>query len=157
MSDSRPHSILFVCLGNICRSPLAEGIAASLARQKALHVSVDSAGTGNWHIGEMPCEHSVRVAKEHNIDISHLRARQVTPDELNRYSYVIALDSSNYQDLKRMGAQNLHKLGDFGFEGDDVPDPYFFDGYEGFETVYAMIEACVSNLIDIISNVNNNN
>jgi len=157
VSDKAQTRILFVCLGNICRSPIAEGIANELARSKALHVSIDSAGTGNWHVGEAPCENSIRVAQLHNIDISHQKARQIRHNELDTYTYIIALDGSNYHDLQRIGAKNLHKLGDFGFEGKDVPDPYFFKGFEGFETVYSMIEVCVSNLIDKISRVNNNN
>ena len=141
-------SVIFVCLGNICRSPIAEGVARRIAGERCLDIRIDSAGTGNWHIGEAPCEHSVTVARRNGIDISTLRARQVTDRDLKSFDLVIALDEKNYNDLKRMGADNLCKLGSFGYENADVPDPYFFDGFEGFDKVYAMIESCVSELFD---------
>ncbi len=141
------NSILFVCLGNICRSPLAEGVARTLIEQGGHGITVDSAGTGHWHVGEAPCAHSVTVARNHGIDISRLRARQVTKDDFKTFDLIVALDASNYRDLKAMGCQNLVKLGDYGHKGADVPDPYFFEGFEGFEHVYTMIESCVNNLI----------
>ncbi len=140
-------SILFVCLGNICRSPIAEGVARTLIEQGGHGITVDSAGTGNWHVGEAPCTNSVAVAQNNGIDISRLRARQVTKQDFNTFDLVVALDQNNYRDLKLMGCQNLVKLGDFGFEGADVPDPYFFKGFEGFENVYSMIESCVQELL----------
>lgn len=140
-------SILFVCLGNICRSPIAEGVARKLAEEGGHHVTVDSAGTGSWHVGEAPCAHSVTVARNNGVDISRLRARQVKKEDFTSFDLIVALDSSNYRDLKALGCSNLVKLGDYGFEGADVPDPYFFDGFEGFDHVYAMIHACVSRLI----------
>jgi len=141
-------SILFVCLGNICRSPIAEGIARTLIEKGQHPISVDSAGTGHWHVGEAPCAHSVQVASNHNVDISTLRARQVTKTDFSTFDLIVALDQSNYHDLKAMGCNNLVKLGDYGFDGTDVPDPYFFKGFEGFENVYAMIESCVEQLFD---------
>ena len=141
------QSILFVCLGNICRSPIAEGVARALIEEGADPITVDSAGTGSWHIGEAPCRHSVTVAKNHGIDISHLRARQVKKSDFSSFDLIVALDQSNYRDLKALGCQNLVKLGDYGHGGADVPDPYFFDGFEGFEHVYTMIECCVRELL----------
>jgi len=146
VSNSDLSSIIFVCLGNICRSPLAEGIAKQKAIRLGLHVKIDSAGTGDWHEGESPCAHSIAVAKSHNIDISTQRARQIKKADLDSFDLIIVFDENNYKDLKLMGAQNLHKLGDYGFNGDDIPDPYFFPGYEGFEKVYEMIEIAVNNL-----------
>jgi len=140
-------SVLFVCLGNICRSPIAEGVARKLIEEGAHNIAVDSAGTGHWHVGEAPCQHSVTVARNHGIDISQLRARQVKKTDFSSFDLIVALDQSNYQDLKAMGCQNLVKLGDYGHGGADVPDPYFFKGFEGFETVYTMIEECVSKLL----------
>lgn len=140
-------SILFVCLGNICRSPIAEGVARALIEDGGHNIVVDSAGTGSWHVGEAPCKHSVSVARNHDIDISHLRARQVKKADFNTFDVIVALDQSNYRDLKALGCQNLVKLGDFGYNGADVPDPYFFDGFEGFEHVYTMIESCVKELL----------
>lgn len=141
------RSILFVCLGNICRSPIAEGVARKLIEEGGHTIAVDSAGTGSWHVGETPCKHSVTVAKNHAVDISHLRARQVKKADFSTFDIIVALDESNYRDLKSLGCQNLVKLGDYGHEGADVPDPYFFDGFEGFERVYTMIESCVKELL----------
>lgn len=140
------QSILFVCLGNICRSPIAEGVARRLIEENGHKIIVDSAGTGNWHIGEAPCKHSVAVARNHNVDISGLRARQVTKADFSAFDLIVALDSKNYRDLAAMGAKNLVKLGSFGHNDADVPDPYFFDGFEGFEHVYTMIETCIRTL-----------
>ncbi len=144
-------SVIFVCLGNICRSPLAEGVMRAQAEEKGIRLLVDSAGTGDWHIGEPPCEHSVRVAAMHGIDISGLRARKVTAEDLRRFEYIVGLDDSNVRDLKAMGAKRVLKLGDYGYDGADVPDPYFFPGFEGFEKVFSMIETCVGNLLREIS------
>lgn len=141
------RSILFVCLGNICRSPIAEGVARKLIEEDSLTIAVDSAGTGSWHVGEAPCKHSVTVAKNHAVDISGLRARQVKKTDFSAFDLIVALDQNNYRDLKALGCQNLVKLGDFGLNGADVPDPYFFDGFEGFEHVYTMIESCVCELL----------
>jgi len=143
------QSILFVCLGNICRSPLAEGIAKKKAKDLGVELLIDSAGTGDWHIGEPPCQNSIKVAKLHGIDISSLRARQVTKEDLEKFDRIVALDASNFANLKKMGAKNLVKLGDYGYDGADVPDPYFFNGFEGFEKVYEMIEVCVNNLFSV--------
>jgi len=140
-------SILFVCLGNICRSPIAEGVARKLLEESAHEITVDSAGTGNWHTGETPCDNSVRVAHNHGVDISSLRARQVKHKDFKTFDLIVALDQNNYNDLKALGCKNLVKLGDYGYEGKDIPDPYFFKGFEGFETVYTMIESCVKNLL----------
>ncbi len=139
-------SLLFVCLGNICRSPLAEGLAKQYADKYGLDLVIDSCGTGNWHVGEPPCEDSIRVAKMHGLDISQQRSRQITQKDIERFELIIALDEKNLRDLKAMGAKNVVKLGDYGYKGEDVPDPYFFPGYEGFEKVYEMIELCVENL-----------
>jgi len=142
-----PSSIIFVCLGNICRSPIAEGVAKKIATEHGLHVKVTSAGTSSYHTNEAPCENSIKVASQHNVDISQQKAKQVTLQDFKEFEMVIALDSSNYENLKSMGATNLFKLGDFGFDGKDVPDPYFFDGFEGFDKVYNMIEMCVTNIL----------
>jgi protein-tyrosine phosphatase len=141
-------SILFVCLGNICRSPLADGIAKKLIKEKNLDISIDSAGTGDWHIGEAPCTNSIKVAKINGVDISNLKARQVQKLDFDKFELIVALDSKNYADLKFLGATNLVKLGEFGCDGADVPDPFFFDGFDGFDKVYDMIFRCVDNLIN---------
>jgi len=126
--------ILFVCLGNICRSPLAEGIARSLSDK---HI-FDSAGTGHWHIGESPCQKSQLIAKRKGIDISDLKARQISKDDLGKWDKVIAMDSQNLADLKAMGFNDAVMLLDR-----DVPDPYFFNGDDGMDEIYEMIKSGV--------------
>jgi len=145
------QSVLFVCLGNICRSPLADGIAQKFVEENSLNIKVDSAGTGDWHLDEPPCANSIKVAKKHGINIVQLRARQVTKKDFFNFDLIVALDDKNFADLKAMGAQNLVKLGNYGYEGADVPDPYFFDGFEGFEEVYKMVNICVRNLFSVKS------
>ena len=141
--------ILFVCLGNICRSPLAEGIAKEIIHNLALPYEVDSAGTGDYHIGEPPCEDSVRIARMHGIDISMLRARQVTQYHINKYDIIIAMDNDNKKTLENMGFEEVRLLGEFaGYGGKDVPDPYFFKTFdEGIKNVYTMIASCVEDFI----------
>lgn len=140
------RSVIFVCLGNICRSPIADGIAKSIVNKDSLDILVDSAGTGSWHVGEAPCDDSIKVASNNGIDIAGLIARQVKKDDLEKFELIVAFDDNNYRDLKAMGAQNIVKLGDFGYDGADVPDPYFFEGFEGFDEVYKMIDICVNNM-----------
>jgi protein-tyrosine phosphatase len=147
-------SILFVCLGNICRSPIAEGVAKRYIQEKNLDLIIDSAGTGSWHVGEAPCENSIKVAHLNGVDISKQRARQVTKDDFKKYDVIVGLDNSNISNLRNLGCKNPLKLGDFGYEGKDVPDPYFFDGFEGFDKVFEMIDVCVKNLIDEYLNRN---
>ena len=141
-------SILFVCLGNICRSPLAQGIAEQYIKEKNIELVVQSAGTGSWHIGDAPCENSIKVASLNGIDISKQQAQQVKKSDFKNFDLIIGLDDSNISNLKNLGCKNPLKLGDFGFNGEDVPDPYFFDGFEGFDKVFEMIDICVKNLID---------
>jgi protein-tyrosine phosphatase len=140
------ESIIFVCLGNICRSPLAEGVAKNIAKNNNIELCVDSAGTSGYHNGEAPCTNSQIIAKKNGVDISMQKSRKVTKKDFENFDLVIALDSQNLKDLQKMGCKNCHKLGDFGANGADVPDPYFFDGLEGFDKVYEMIEECIQNL-----------
>ena len=141
-------SILFVCLGNICRSPLAEGIAKQYLKEKNINLVIESAGTGHWHIGEKPCDNSIKVALLNGVDISKQKAQQVKKSDFKNFDLIVGLDDSNISNLKNLGCKNLIKLGDFGFNGECVPDPYFFDGFEGFDKVFEMIDVCVRNLID---------
>lgn len=137
--------VLFVCLGNICRSPIAEGLLRDYAIKNMLNIEVDSAGTGNWHIGEAPHEKSIRVCKEHNVDISKLRARQIRPDEINYYDMVICFDKQNFVDITELSpkSDNIYKIGEFGLDDQDVPDPYFEDTKEAFLKAYEMIEQTI--------------
>lgn len=143
------QKILFVCLGNICRSPLAEGIALSYIQKHSLDIEVGSCGTGNYHEGEHPCPNSIKIAKIKGIDISKQISRPITKKDYIYYDKIVALDASNVSNLIKMGApkEKLSKLGSYGHDNEDVPDPYFFDGFEGFERVYEMIEKCVLNLL----------
>ncbi|RTZ06749.1 low molecular weight protein-tyrosine-phosphatase [Flavobacterium sp. GSP6] len=139
--------ILMVCLGNICRSPLAEGLLASkLPKNK---FSVDSAGTGSWHIGHSPDERSIAVAKKNKISISNQKGRQFSSADFDTFDYIYVMDNSNYEDVVQLAEhpEQIEKvqliLNDlFPNEKVDVPDPYF--GLpNGFEIVYNMLdEAC---------------
>ncbi len=141
-------SILFVCLGNICRSPLAEAIAKKIASKNGVSLHIDSAGTSDWHEGESPCENSIKVAKNHDIDITNQKSRLVKLDDNISFDYVVAMDENNYQNLKQLGFTNLYKMGDFGgFNGSCVPDPYHYKEFEGFEKVYAMLELCIDDFL----------
>jgi protein-tyrosine phosphatase len=124
-------SVLFVCLGNICRSPLAEAAFRAEAERAGLSVEIDSAGTGDWHIGHPPDRRAIAVARRNGIDIGGLRARQVTADDFRRFDHVIALDAQNFANLKRMqpadGKAELSLLLNHveGREGEAVADPYY--------------------------------
>ena len=145
-------SILFVCLGNICRSPLAQGVAQKIAKEKNLEFIIDSAGTSNWHEGEAPCENSIKIAKQYQVDISKQHSRTITKNDIQKFDYVVAMDKQNKTDMENFGFTNVYLLGDFGtYKDTDVPDPYFFNGFEGFEKVYTMIALCVSDFIQKIA------
>lgn len=140
--------ILMVCLGNICRSPLAEGILRHKATQNGLKWHIESAGTGAWHVGQAPDPRSQKVAKLHGIDISHQRAQQFSPYHLETFDKIFAMDSSNYQDIIRH-AKNEDEKNKVALimnmvepgKNKAVPDPYYDDHL--YEVVYQMIdEAC---------------
>ncbi|WP_435577838.1 low molecular weight protein-tyrosine-phosphatase [Gilvibacter sp.] len=140
--------ILMVCLGNICRSPLAEGIMrAKLFGRKEFEV--DSAGTGGWHAGEAPDPRSVAIAKENGLDISAQRGRQFSVTDYDRFDHIFVMDNSNYRDVIRLARndqdkQKVSMILDAIFPGDnvDVPDPYY-GGSDGFANVYDMLDqAC---------------
>ena len=145
--------ILFVCLGNICRSPLAHGVAEKIANNNNLPLIVDSAGTSNWHEGESPCKHSIEIAEQYNVDIKKQRSRPVTQEDIPLFKYVVAMDRQNKADLEAFGFEQVHLLGNYGnFQGEDVPDPYFFPGFEGFDKVYNMIALCVEDFMQKVEN-----
>ena len=144
-SIQRPCRLLFVCLGNICRSPLAEGIFIHLVEEqgRAHQFEVDSAGTGNWHIGERPDPRSLDIANQHKVTLPS-RARQIVEKDFHYFDLILAMDQSNLHHLTAMkppGAQaSLYLMREFDSEPGDyeVPDPYF-GGDEGFEHVYTML------------------
>jgi protein-tyrosine phosphatase len=141
--------ILMVCLGNICRSPLAEGILRQKIEAHGLDWEVDSAGTGNWHAGEAPDPRSQAVAKKYSIDISNQRARTFQPYDLEVFDRIYVMDSSNYNDVVKQ-AQNPEEVEKVklilneAYPGENraVPDPYWDD--DGFEQVYQMLDKACS-------------
>lgn len=135
------HSVLFVCLGNICRSPLAEAAFRAEAEKLGLDVDVDSAGTGDWHLGHPPDRRAAAIAARKGVDISHYRARQVGPDDFSRFDHIVALDAQNLRDLEAMrpagSKAELSLMLDHaeGREGLAVADPYY-GGDADFETTW---------------------
>jgi len=136
--------ILMVCLGNICRSPLAEGLMREKIHSAGLDWTVDSAGTSGWHSGEAPDRRSVQIARANQIDISHQRARQFSRADFNRYDLIFAMDKSNLNELRELASTEaqrkkvklfLAEIGDMPFE--EVPDPYY-DG--NFQRVFDMLD-----------------
>lgn len=142
-------SILFVCLGNICRSPLAEGIARELAKKEGLELKIDSAGTSAWHINEPPCEKSILIAEKYGIDISSLRGRQINVYSDLDFDLVVAMDRKNYSDILSLGFDKgkVVLIGDFGLQGRDIPDPYHYRDLEGFEEIYKMLKSAITQLL----------
>ena len=138
--------VLFVCLGNICRSPLAEGALRAEAARLNLDLTVDSAGTGNWHAGEPPDERAQRTALRNGVDISGLRARQVRREDFRRFTHMVALDHDNLANLRRRAPSDatarLSLLLDHvpGREGRAVADPWFGDE-AGFDATWADVRA----------------
>jgi protein-tyrosine phosphatase len=126
-----PTAVLFVCLGNICRSPLAEAAFRAEAERRGLDVTVDSAGTGGWHVGEPPDPRALAVAARYGVDISHLRARRIARADFDRFDHVVALDRDNLRALQAMrpdgSRSRLSLLLDHvpGREGQAVADPYY--------------------------------
>lgn len=144
--------ILMVCLGNICRSPLAEGIMQAKAQANNLHWSVDSAGTGAWHAGERPDSRSIRTGRNHGFDIARQRARQVRKDDFDHFDLILAMDSSNYEDLLGLAQTDEQRskiamIMNFLHPGEnrDVPDPYYHN--QLFEEVYHMLDAACDAVI----------
>jgi protein-tyrosine phosphatase len=157
--DEQRISVLFVCLGNICRSPLAEGVFRHLVEEEGLEGSfdIDSAGTGAWHAGEPPDGRAAAVAQRHGISLDS-RARQVEAEDFQRFHHILAMDRSNLRDLRAMadlsGADvDLRLLREYDTveEGDEVPDPYY-GGDGGFDHVYGMVRrSCEALLEDLRS------
>lgn len=140
-------SLLFVCLGNICRSPAADGIAQSLSKQRGLDWRIDSAGTGAWHVGKMPDDRMMMAAAARGVDLSPLRARQAEPDDFLRFDHIFAMDETNLADLEQIRpAGATASLSLFLGQG-DVPDPYY-GGADGFEHVLDLISARMETLFD---------
>lgn len=146
--------ILMVCLGNICRSPLAEGIMKAKITAQNLDWQVDSAGTGNWHVGELPDRRSIAIARKYGIDITDQRARQFTSEDFHTFDWILTMDHSNYRDVMRLAQNFNHQNAKVGlilneaFPGNEaeVPDPYWDDN--GFETVFKMLDDACEQLVN---------
>lgn len=144
--------ILMVCLGNICRSPLAEGILRQKISEHNLDWEVNSAGTGYWHVGNPPDERSIAVAKKYGIDIQDQRAEKLKPKDLQYYDLIFAMDASNYRNIlsfatsdeEREKVDLIMNLADPGMN-QKVPDPYYNN--DGFEEVYQMLDRACKGLI----------
>lgn len=137
--------ILFVCLGNICRSPLAEGIMLHLIAKKQLDLAVDSAGTAGYHIGEAPDRRTINNARRHGVDLSLLRARQFKVEDFDAFDLILAMDSNNLRNLQQMaqGAMHLKKtqlLLEYAGSNTthEVPDPYY-GSEKDFEEVFQLV------------------
>ena len=144
--------ILMVCLGNICRSPLAEGILQSkLPNNKFL---VDSAGTGAWHSGELPDKRSITIAKKYGIDLTNQRARQFTTADFEEFDYIYVMDKSNYKNVIQLAKSDEEKQKvdlilnvDSTTKNQEVPDPYY-GGDDGFEQVYQLLDKACNKIAD---------
>ena len=145
--------VLMVCLGNICRSPLAEGILRDKLVSKKIEVFIDSAGTGGYHIGALPDARSIDIAMKHGIDISDQRARKLRSIDFTEFDLIFAMDTYNYQDLRKLikdGEEEKVKMilnESHPGKNMSVPDPYH-GGKDGFENVYQMLDLACDKIIE---------
>ncbi|MEI6264730.1 MAG: low molecular weight protein-tyrosine-phosphatase [Sphingobacteriia bacterium] len=146
--------ILMVCLGNICRSPMAEGILSKKIKQNGLNWIVESAGTAEYHVGEAPHHLSQKVSLLHGIDISQQKCRQFKATDLIFFDHIYAMDQSNYANIRKMSDDNwnekkvdliLNEL--FPFENKEVPDPWY-GGEEGFHEVFDLLNKACDKIIE---------
>ena len=144
--------ILMVCLGNICRSPLAEGILKHKLNSKAEKWVVDSAGTSGWHDGKQPDSRSIEIAKIHGIDITDQTSRKFTSRDFDQFDLILAMDSSNYQNIVQLARNDedrkkVELIMNFTYPGQNraVPDPYYDNG---FPRVYEMLDKCCDEIIN---------
>ena len=149
------YSVLFVCLGNICRSPLAEAAFRRAAEAAGLDVHVDSAGTADYHVGQPPDPRSVDQARKRGIDISHYRGRQLAEEDFHRFDFILGMDRSNMQDIAARdpgdGKARTAMLLDLvpGQEGREVGDPYY-GGADGFKVTWSEVDAGAQALVAVL-------
>jgi protein-tyrosine phosphatase len=134
------RSILFVCTGNICRSPTAEGVLRDLSEKAGLELHIESAGLGDWHIGQPPDERTQHHARKRGYDLSTQRARQVTPRDFDEFDMILAMDGGHLRALQKMAPAHHHAKVRLFVTGGEVPDPYY-GGAAGFEQVLDLVEA----------------
>jgi protein-tyrosine phosphatase len=152
---TKPTRILFVCLGNICRSPTAHGVFEHLLSQGngGMRVDVDSAGTGDWHVGKAPDPRTRAAAARRGYSLEHLRARTVVDEDFGRFDYILAMDDANLRELRRRCPAGFRgHLGLFlEFAANsrvrEVPDPYYTSGEQGFDEVLDLVEAASAGLL----------
>ncbi len=150
------HSILFVCLGNICRSPMAEGAMRAAAETRGVDILIDSAGTGSWHIGDPPDSRAQAAARANGVEISGQQARQIAAADFDRFHHILAMDASVLRDLQAIARpQSPARLSLFldhlpGRAGQDVADPYY-GGDDGFQVTWADVSAGAEALLDLIA------
>ena len=149
-------NVLFVCLGNICRSPIAQGVLEEVIRAEGLEteISVDSAGTGAWHIGEPPDARGRESAKRRGYDLESQRARRLDPEDCEKFDYILAMDEENYRKVSalcRRSTAEVRLLLDYAPDSPvrEVPDPYY-GGPEGFDHVLDLVESAAKGLLDDI-------
>lgn len=147
--------ILMVCLGNICRSPLAEGILAS--KLNSTKFEIDSAGTAGFHVGELPDRRSIATAKQHGIDITNQRSRKFVKNDFQEFDYIFAMDQSNFSNILSLAETSEHRakvhlmLNQISPNSNaEVPDPYY-GGDQGFENVYQMLDDACSIFAEKVS------
>ena len=150
----KPKKILFVCLGNICRSPMAEGVFREKAQELGLNIEFDSCGIGDWHVGEMPDERAQACMKRHGSDISDLRGRQFIPSDFESFDVIYTMDESNHENVLKLDTDLMHTskvvmlLNEVApGANESVPDPYF-GGDRGFDSVHAMISSAADNVLN---------
>lgn len=150
--------VLFVCLGNICRSPAAEGIFIKMVKDAGLHehIHVDSAGTGGWHVGDPPDERMVHHAGKRGYDLTQLEARQFSAEDFDKFDYILTMDRSNYKnvvnlDVKRQHQTKIYPITNFCriHSLEEVPDPYY-EEEDGFEHVLDLLEDACTELLERI-------
>ena len=145
-------SVLFVCLGNICRSPMAQGALETAARKAGLNIRVDSVGTASYHVGESPDPRAIATAARHGVDISGYQGRQLCDRDFETFTHIFALDTANLAGIR--GRAPRHSKAEIGLlldvladcQGESVPDPYYGDD-DGFETCWATIMEAVDTLV----------
>lgn len=151
--------ILMVCLGNICRSPMAEGILRDKLTARNIPASVDSAGTGNYHIGEAPDERAISTARKNGVDISSLAARQFTAEDFDRFDFIFVMDTSNRRNVLSLATDEVHHrkvrlMLDVLYPGQDmeVPDPWF-GNMEGFDHVFGLLDTACDEVVEEIESL----